>query len=109
MRAVVAHIELRTGTVVAELGVRTVIAIDGIAVCRLVKINIERTVIRGVGSVNKIGDTVAGDYRSGLIGEGVDATCIVELRGKMVDVIPGDAVVGHSAFERGPAPPYTDT
>ena len=108
MRAIVADLHRRSGTVMAELGIGATVAANIIAVGGFVEIYGEGAVVGCVRRIVRCRDMVVAYLGAGLIGKGIDTAGIIQLTRIVMHLVSNNAVVPHAAFECRPAPAYAN-
>ena len=98
-----------TWFVVSKIGLRTPVAVNRVTIGRLVKVNVETAVVRGIGGFAAKVYHIVCNGGAGLSTEGIDTACIVELKGKILYNVTVYVIVAHAGVMTCPSPAYTDT
>ena len=96
------------GLVVAKIGLGAPVAVNRVAICGFIEVDVETAVVGGIGGRAATVYYIVGNGGAGLGTEGVDASRIVELEGKIPDGVAVYAIVAHAGVVAGPSPAYTN-
>ena len=84
------------------------ISTDGEATRRVVQIELEGSVVRGIGRLGRLTNGVIDYLRAWLVRQGVDTAHVIQHLGIVCYMVTTDEVVAHTCVMCRPSPPHAD-